>query len=614
MNISAYLNSKNISFHEIGDNYQMDCPFCDDERSRMGINKTKGSWQCFNCDERGRKFFSFQKTMKDEHIQEIKMNKGNKENKKVNINQGLAHKHADLLKKKGREVFNYLKEDRGFSDKAIEHFQLGSKKFKGYEYVSIPFWKSGQLVNIKFRALNVADRKYKWRRITGGESSLFHDEIINDISHTQIYITEAELDAVSLFSNGIENVVSVTTGAKGFKDEWYGRLERYKRIYLVFDNDEKGQQGAFKMARRLGLDRCYNILLPKNSGKDLNQFFWDEKLKKQKNKISEFKKLSKECKKFEARDIIKAKDALKNLYRTLLLEDEDELYGFETPWENVNRLTKEVRPGYLVALGSPPKIGKTTFALDWIDYQATTYKTKVLLYECEMRPERLSEKLVRKYNPEFSADAEKIKAHHVLNAFDKCPDEIYFAHPELNSEQYRVAGEEQKYDLNVDTILERISESIQRYGIQFVVFDHLHFLIRGENENSEIGLVTRKMKMFAERWGIVFLLLVQPKKIGFRMMTTNDFKGSSSIFQDCDLSIIIHRGVEDDPDADNEENSGYYNAATYVSVSGRFTEGGKTTLTFDGKRSRYYDKGSIYDETMEKLKIKNKLKREQKRV
>ena len=51
---------------------------------------------------------------------------------------------------------------------------------------------------------------------------------------------------------GIKNVVGLTTGAEGFHQSWYDRLERFKTIYLVMDNDIAGQDGAVKISKRLG--------------------------------------------------------------------------------------------------------------------------------------------------------------------------------------------------------------------------------------------------------------------------------------------------------------------------------------------------------------------------
>jgi len=42
-------------------------------------------------------------------------------------------------------------------------------------------------------------------------------------------------------------------------------------VLLCYDPDEAGQKGAKSLAKRLGYNRCFNIVLPNNH--DVNEFF-----------------------------------------------------------------------------------------------------------------------------------------------------------------------------------------------------------------------------------------------------------------------------------------------------------------------------------------------------
>ena len=379
MDLKDYLEEKGLSVMQVGNNLQANCPFCDDDRQRFGINNNPnhayyGYWNCLNggCDEKGRSIKSLQKQINklngDNERAKIELKKpSNDSHEDADIDQTKAAKYYNNIEKKDRKAKDYLMDERGFSIKTIKHFMLGSWKKKSYEYVSLPFWEDGILVNIKFRAINFKDKSYKWRRITGGKSSLFHDEVLDNQDIKEIFLCEAELDAIALWNAGFKNVVAVTTGAKAMQPEWYERLERFERINLVFDNDVDGQDGAEKMAKRLGMNRCYNIVLPqdeiKEDGKkkilkDANQYFWDKDSRKERYKASNFKKLVSLSKQFQVKAVLSLTEAYRELIKIRHTADEDELLGYTTQWTKINKILPRSKPGFLVVITANPKVGK----------------------------------------------------------------------------------------------------------------------------------------------------------------------------------------------------------------------------------------------------------------
>lgn len=599
VNLKDYLISKGFDPISQGNNYVFNCPACDDEKQKFGIHKTNGKWNCFNCPVSGLSIHSFKKLLRDGGPRDdIQMEKGSKK-EKVDIDQMLSRKYHKLLKKKGRKSRKYLIDVRGFSKETIKQFELGSRLRKGHESVSIPFWESGELVNVKFRSLKFSEKKYKWLRIKGGKSSLFNDDIIDDKSYDKLFITEAEMDCISLHNAGVKNTIAVTTGAKGFNEHWFDRLERYKMIYLIFDNDEDGKAGAEKMAFRLGANRCRIVKLPKEY-KDLNNYFYDNKTKAHIHTEEDFMGLVKKAKKLQVRDITTLKSALRDLESDIHTADEDQLIGFQTPWKKVNKVMRGVKPGYLVVLSSPPKIGKSTLAYNWCHY-LSDQGVPTLFYCCEMKPIRIAEKELAYANPDYDG-IETINRLHMSGAKHEAPDNFYLGFPNLQGDG--------NLGLDMDSLCEIITNSVKRYGLKFVVFDHLHFLVRGTDVNSKIGEVTRRFKLLAESLNIVFVLIVQPKKLGGRMMDTDDFKDSSSIFQDCDLAMLLHRSkslannAEVDDNKDGEDAHHYYDDWTIMRLTGRWCEGGEVKLVFDGARSRFYDKGSIFKRAAKKQKEK----------
>jgi len=561
-----------------------------------------------NCETKGRSIKAFQKALSKldgESLDKIEIKKTKNEPKHTEIDQQLALKYFNNREKKGRKAVSYLIEERGFSKETINHFMLGSWKKNDYEYVSIPFWEAGELVNIKFRAIQYKDKKYKWRRITGGKSSLFHDEVLDNNELTEVFVCEAELDAIALYNAGIQNVISVTTGAKGFAPEWYDRLERFEKIYIVLDNDVDGQEGAERLAKRLGMKRCWNIVLPqediveggkKTKVKDLNQYFWDKDNKKERHTLKDFKDLVKKSKQFSVKDVMSLTETLRQLIKDRFVENEEETVGFVTPWKKVNDILPRTKPGFFVVVTANPKVGKTTWVMNWFLSLAGP-ECPTYIECCEMRQLRVAEKCVAFAVPDFSNVDDMTEVQIREARFALPSDHVFLGYP-------------QDGVLELEKVCEKITNVVHRYGVKMVCFDHLHFLVRGDRVQDKIGEVTRRFKLLAEQLGIGLVLIAQPRKVeNNRAPTPSDLKDSSSIFQDLDTLVILHRRLKQEDNFDNsagEGNNGKMESITELHVVSRWGEGGQTLLNFNGRKSKYYEEGMTYEKERQKFIEKRK--------
>ena len=75
-------------------------------------------------------------------------------------------------------------------------------------------------------------------------------------------MTEGEFDVLSMWVYGFKNVVSGTAGATAnWKEDWLDALEKYKSFILLYDDDQAGNEGAEKLADKLGKYRCFRSLI-----------------------------------------------------------------------------------------------------------------------------------------------------------------------------------------------------------------------------------------------------------------------------------------------------------------------------------------------------------------
>ena len=605
--IKEFLDSKSIAYTESETHYQMNCFLCTDTQERLGIAKETGKWGCFRstCDKHGGKLSTFIYAYNNRKEIEKKEEENPDKEKKCTI-KGNMHKlfTRELAQDEDKTVLKYLVNKRKFSIPTIQHFQLGSRwefvsaksgPYDAGDHLAIPYLVGGKCVNLKYRSLDPeVDKKYKWLREKGGISALFNDAIIDNLDYDSIYIAESELDAISIHELGIKNVVGLTVGAKGFKTAWYDRLKRYKKIYLVLDNDEAGQEGARELAQRLGLGRCYNVVLPSDV-KDPNDLLVQGK------KLKDFMSIVERGERFNLKKVKSLGRLMTDLHTQLFSGDEPIVEtNYETPWKRVNKVLGPLRQGFLFVLAGKPKSGKTTLALNLM--KAWGHKgVKSAIYSCEMRDERLRDKWIFMDQPIIRRIEELTRLQWLRTSYRLPFQQMFTFYPEDNE------------DLEIEGVVKNAEAIVQRHGVEILVIDNLHYLCRGENENTLVSVATQQFKLMAERNNMLVILVTHPRKTNNnKQLKTDDMKGSGAIFQDADVVWLMHRPANDGDMLPDEVEKGHADGAlspcAEISITGRWTDGGKTYLAFEGSRSLFFDKGPLFERISKEFGSKKKKK------
>jgi 5S rRNA maturation endonuclease (ribonuclease M5) len=556
-----YIRTKGLEHRQqSGQIVLKNCLYCHDEKWHFYIDpKDKGPWYCHKCNEKGN-LWSLMKKMGDIQ-QSIRPAFKNPDYKRPAPNKADTY-HQALLE--NPEAMDYVL-SRGINRESIGKFKIGFYQNNGKKWLTIPHYQGEELVNIKFRSLPPAEKTFK--RIPNCKSILFNFDSIN--GHKDAYICEGELDTISLVQQGMENAIGTTNGSGSFDPEWVDQLKDLEKIYIVYDADDAGQKGARSLAKRLGYNRCYNIELP--TDQDVNAFFSGD------NDIFNFQKLVQKAYKFDLPGVISTDTAI-----DLLQSDRDrgmESLGLQTPWENVNHLTKGFHPGDFIILSAPPKTGKTTWALNLT--QALAFGGNPALFYClEMRPERLIKKVLQAHYKSENLSAGQIQTS--KKEFAGLP--LYFAYSFKK--------------LRLEDVLNLIGESIKRYDLKFVVFDNIHFLVRSvSNVNEELGQAVQGFKLLAEEMEIPIMAIAQPRKrdLGGRdeIMRAEDIKYSNAVHADCDQMIILYRkriaskAKEIDGPVFTVKTEAL-DPITLVRVEAhRYGAGGETLLHFHGEYSRF---------------------------
>ncbi len=539
------LTGLGIEFTQKGLEYIIACPYCG-KPDHLYLNQS-GVFKCHHCQESG----GWAKLRKEygstPGIQEPKQ-------KAVSLpsDSYVEACHKRLLGPNGTSIVEYLY-SRKITLQQIHAFKLGMDKKDEAPFLVIPILENDKPVNLKYRTITPVEKQFT--RWTNGKSALFNGDLLKSMKADEpVYITEGEIDCISLCGLGY-SVVGVTGGAGTINPGWIKQLEKYKTIYLVYDNDEAGQKGAKEMARRLGLERCFNIVLPE---KDVNQWVINGGTKEA------FRELIQASMRFEIDNVCTMETAFHEIVKEYdRKQDETHLCPH---WLSVKKLTGPFEPGDLIVVSAKEKTGNTTWCLN-MAHRWARQGHPVLFYCLEMRPSRLLRKLIQ-------ISLKKMETELTPEVLLKGYTEI-LEYPMYWGYNYK------KVTANV--VFETIRLAWKRYGVEAVVFDNLHYLARDiAHQTQEVGFISRSFKLLAEELEIPVILIAQPRKIERNgIMGIEDLKDSSSIGADADQVIILYR----EKTKANEGEQSSFKTETLVRVdASRYHPGGETLLHFDGGR------------------------------
>lgn len=146
---------------------------------------------------------------------------------------------------RGKEHRDYWYDVRGYTEETVDRFRLG---YTGKWY-TIPIYVDGTFRNFQCLRYKPKGRK-AWYVGLGALPFNFGVLKFTD----WVVLTEGPVDAIMLRQNNIP-AVSQTGGAGTWNNEWIPYFMGIKEVFVTYDNDEAGNEGAKRVAKGLGRDR-----------------------------------------------------------------------------------------------------------------------------------------------------------------------------------------------------------------------------------------------------------------------------------------------------------------------------------------------------------------------
>jgi KaiC/GvpD/RAD55 family RecA-like ATPase len=570
-------------------------PECGNSNWKFFINSDNGCWDCKVCGKEGN-LHQLMQTLGDRMESLISMQDLARSNQAPESLPNMEKLHEQLMQ--DEEAMPYLMEERGWTYETIVALKLGMDNRDGKKWVVYPYYQHDQLVFAKWRTLPPFEKDF--RSVTGRDTPLFNDNaIVKDME--ELWIVEGEADAISLYNIGITNVVGVP-GAGMKKAPWITKLDnaKPKKMYLLYDNDTAGQDGAREFAIRFGIDRFNNIVLPQfqtangKEGKDITEWL------KAGHTLDELRTLAAAAHPFDVPGVQNVSTLLDEL-RKHITEKGTLVPRYVTQWPSLNAKFGGANDGMLVGVVADAKIGKTTLVMNWLWWLVRELKEVGLLYCLEMSNQEMTKKLVS-HDQQVDLSPYRGKDPIEKSAYDKKQAEELLAGIDNMVAKLPTIGGDLLFGHNTassaEEVFDTIRNAVRRYGCKVVAFDNLHLLADSTlrslgHRTAYLSQLSKKFLSLAKELNILIILIMQPNRGQEGEMTrARNVDGSSAMEKDVDAMLCLNRvregkvrmnDLELIGDLDVAENFG---PKLYVRVDlSRYAPGGVCTLHMDGGRS-----------------------------
>lgn len=432
----------------------------------------------------------------------------------------------ETLKKalwENNRALDYLEVTRGLSQSTIKHFDLGYDIER--DAIAIPVFKRGELINIRYRLLEPNGRA-KYTQEKGCEVWIYNEEgIQKGLSSGYVLIVEGEFDLMSTWQAGFKSVISPASGKDSY-GIWLELVENIPKVYIAYDNDKPGKESAMKMAERVGVEKCKEIIYP-HGLKDANDYF-------KKFSTEDFKALVKESKPFYTYQFKGVGDVINDLRFK---------QGAHISLEHLPDV--KIPEDYLIVVSGKTNAGKTSYVMN-LTNELVQKGVPVLVLPFERGATVVGTRFLQTKFNYSEGDFESLDAFDWEKLTKECVGlPLYFAMPTKNE--------------TMDIII----KSKRIFDTKVVIIDHLDYMIRNtQNKEAEIGNTLQTLKRVAEEHKIIMIVVTHIRKIESagsqrtKKPNLDDLKGSSSLSQDPECVVMLSRPSESSMEVDILKNKG----------------------------------------------------------
>tara|TARA_R110000787_G_scaffold121183_5_gene232051 strand:- start:901 stop:2169 length:1269 start_codon:yes stop_codon:yes gene_type:complete len=367
-----------------------------------------------------------------------------------------------------------------------------------------------------------------------------------------IIVTEGEADALAAFqmANSIPTgaltlpkkgkalvaAISIKSGAASAERDFKNHLEfleGFRRVFICFDSDDKGQQQVDKCAKLLRPGKAFIVSL---EHKDACEYT--------KNGLeTEFLAHLQDSQCYTPAGICNASTNFEGLW------SEQNLASIDFPWAGLQSKTLGTRAREIVTWAAGTGVGKSSMLRELQHHYLKTTDSNIGIIALEESVDRTRRGIL-------AVEAnDRLHLNEVFSGYSK---EIIREHFDATLGTGRVFIYDHFGSLEMDDLLNRVRYMVQGLDCRVIFIDHLSILISGLDITDERKAIDRTMTMLrqiTEETGCAIHLVTHLRRLGSDRsheegveVNLGHLRGSHGIAQISDTVISLERNTQsDDP-------------------------------------------------------------------
>ena len=405
-------------------------------------------------------------------------------------------------------------------------------------YCVLPIFEDGKLTDWKWRA--VPPWPKGWRRAPGARSVLYHTDQLDlepreDGEVPPVILVEGEWDVMAMRVMGYANVTTVPTGAGArLRDDWADKLARATQVFVCYDQDRAGRDGAVRIVEELGRHRCWLVELPTKDRegnpilgangkqvKDANDFL----VSGMQHLVADAFDGAKDCR---PDMIVRSDRYYEEIQRDI--RDPSVHRGLSTGWAAMDMLWGGIRPAEMTILTGHSGTGKTTWST-MLALNLVESGIPGVVFPSESRVKPGVRKCLRAIHGADLAGTTDDQYWRACSRLDELP--LYWL--------------DHWGQLPFLTLKETIRYSVARLGIEWALLDHLGYFVTREGEDRDRWeaqeRVLKSLLDLCAGLNLHIIVVAHPKSTEgdetTRIQMTH-LKGGSEVWQCADNIISLH--------------------------------------------------------------------------
>ncbi len=249
-------------------------------------------------------------------------------------------------------------------------------------------------------------------------------------------------------------------------------------------------------------------------------------------------------------EAVKIKDIMQEVWKRIdqIHDRKGRLTGLDTGFYDLNDLTGGLQNSELIILAGRPSMGKTSFALNLVEYVAVTLEKPVTFFSLEMSKEQLIQNMI--------CSRARISSNKIRKGVVSVEEmkELQMAAGRLAETPIFID------DSSILSLLELRAKARRlkaQENISLVIVDYLQLMEppRAENRQQEIAAISRGLKSLARELAIPVLAVSQLSRapetrggVESHRPRLSDLRESGALEQDADVVLMLYRDEYYDPD------------------------------------------------------------------